>query len=110
MKLTMSGVTFSAAMVRSPSFSRSSSSTTTTMRPWRMSSTASSIVANWLCSSAMEPASNYSAIQLGQECRDDLGEAPGNDGRGGEGENPGGHDLSADAPAHGRDPPGGPPP
>jgi hypothetical protein len=33
MKLTISGVTFSAAMVRSPSFSRSSSSTTTRMRP-----------------------------------------------------------------------------
>src|SRR5664280_199546 len=37
MKLTISGVTFSAAMVRSPSFSRSSSSTTTTMRPARIS-------------------------------------------------------------------------
>src|SRR5207245_599587 len=45
MKLMASGVTLSAAMARSPSFSRSSSSTRTTMRPWRMSSTASSTVA-----------------------------------------------------------------
>src|ERR1035437_7476879 len=37
MKLMISGVTFSAAIVRSPSFSRSSSSTTTTMRPARIS-------------------------------------------------------------------------
>src|SRR5579863_10325549 len=41
MKLTISGVTFSAAIVRSPSFSRSSSSTTMMMRPARISSTAS---------------------------------------------------------------------
>ena len=40
-----SGVTNCAAIVRSPSFSRSSSSTTTTKRPARMSSIASSIVA-----------------------------------------------------------------
>ena len=40
MKLIASGVTFSAASVRSPSFSRSSSSTTTIMRPARISSTA----------------------------------------------------------------------
>src|ERR1039458_655739 len=43
MKLTISGVTFSAAMVRSPSFSRSSSSTTTRTRPARISSIASGI-------------------------------------------------------------------
>ena len=43
MKLTASGVTLSAAIRRSPSFSRSSSSTTTRMRPARISSTASSI-------------------------------------------------------------------
>jgi len=47
------GVIFSAAMARSPSFSRSSSSTRTTMRPWRISSTASSTVANILDSSLM---------------------------------------------------------
>jgi hypothetical protein len=40
------GVTNCAAAVRSPSFSRSASSTTTTKRPERMSSIASSIVAN----------------------------------------------------------------
>src|ERR1700722_6381291 len=40
MKLMASGVTNSAARVRSPSFSRSSSSTTTTMRPARISAKA----------------------------------------------------------------------
>jgi hypothetical protein len=48
MKLTASGVTNCAAIVRSPSFSRSSSSTTTTKRPARISSIASSIPANGL--------------------------------------------------------------
>ena len=38
MKLMASGVTFSAAITRSPSFSRSSSSTRMTIRPLRMSS------------------------------------------------------------------------
>ena len=42
MKLTASGVTFSAANTRSPSFSRCSSSTTMTIRPWRISSIACS--------------------------------------------------------------------
>ncbi len=37
-KVISSGVTASAAMIRSPSFSRSSSSIRITMRPWRMSS------------------------------------------------------------------------
>src|SRR5207253_1424160 len=46
MKLMTSGVTFSAAMVRSPSFSRSSSSTTMIIRPSRRASTAASIGAN----------------------------------------------------------------
>src|SRR5438105_2346695 len=46
MKLIASGVTFSAAIVRSPSFSRSASSTTMTMRPARISSIAFSIDAN----------------------------------------------------------------
>ena len=45
MKLIASGVTNWAAMVRSPSFSRVSSSQTTTILPWRMSSIASSIEA-----------------------------------------------------------------
>src|SRR5262245_16097742 len=43
MKLIASGVTFSAAIVRSPSFSRSSSSTTMTISPRPMASTASSM-------------------------------------------------------------------
>ena len=45
MKLTASGVANRAAQTRSPSFSRSGSSTTTTIFPLRMSSTASSIEA-----------------------------------------------------------------
>jgi hypothetical protein len=46
MKLIASGVANWAANVRSPSFSRSSASQTTTIRPARMSSIASSIVLN----------------------------------------------------------------
>src|SRR2546422_2015872 len=46
MKLIASGVTFSAAIMRSPSFSRSSSSTMMMMRPSWISAMASSIVAN----------------------------------------------------------------
>src|SRR3954452_24730154 len=46
MKLMSSAVTNSAAMTRSPSFSRSSSSTTTTILPAAMSSRASSMVEN----------------------------------------------------------------
>ncbi len=45
MKLMASGVTNWAAMVRSPSFSRSSSSTTTSIRPPRISSIACGMVA-----------------------------------------------------------------
>ena len=48
MKLTASGVANCAAITRSPSFSRSSPSQTTTMRPRRISSIASSIVAKGL--------------------------------------------------------------
>src|SRR5512139_3712549 len=44
MKLIASAVTFSAAIVRSPSFSRSSSSTTTIIFPARMSSITSDTV------------------------------------------------------------------
>ena len=46
MKLIASGVANCAASVRSPSFSRSSASQTTTIRPARTSSIASSIVLN----------------------------------------------------------------
>ena len=53
MKLTASGVTNWAAIVRSPSFSRSSSSTTTTNRPARISSIACSIVAKGLVSGSV---------------------------------------------------------
>ena len=49
MKLMVSGVTFSAARVRSPSFSRSSSSTTTIMRPARISSMAVRTSVNGEC-------------------------------------------------------------
>ena len=52
MKLIASGVANWAASVRSPSFSRSSSSQTTTIRPARMSSIASSTVANLLIAPA----------------------------------------------------------
>jgi hypothetical protein len=48
MKLMASGVIFSAAIVRSPSFSRFASSTTMTILPARIDSTASSIDANGL--------------------------------------------------------------
>jgi hypothetical protein len=48
MKLIASGVVNCAAMVRSPSFSRSSASQTTTIRPARTSSSASSTVLNGL--------------------------------------------------------------
>src|SRR5712692_6868166 len=46
MKLIASGVTFSAAIIRSPSFSRSASSTMMIILPWRTASTVSSIRAN----------------------------------------------------------------
>src|SRR6056297_3946436 len=46
MKLISAGRTMLAAMIRSPSFSRSSSSSMTTMRPWRMSSRIVSIASN----------------------------------------------------------------
>src|SRR4051794_22341305 len=50
MKLIASGVVNCAAIVRSPSFSRSSASQTTTILPARMSSSASSIVLKVACS------------------------------------------------------------
>src|SRR6476646_4981684 len=59
MKLMISGVTFSAAIVRSPSFSRSSSSTTTRMRPARISSIASGTemndIASWCHNETVKP-------------------------------------------------------
>src|SRR5919204_4904479 len=52
MKLIASGVANCAASVRSPSFSRVSSSQTTTIRPRRIASIASSMEANGLCASS----------------------------------------------------------
>ena len=46
MKLTISGVTFSAAQMKSPSFSRSSASMTMTISPRPMASTAASMLDN----------------------------------------------------------------
>src|SRR3712207_4520438 len=54
MKLMSSGVTSSAAMVRSPSFSRSSSSQTMTILPACMSSTISSIGLNGIFDAPLE--------------------------------------------------------
>src|SRR5579885_1940764 len=61
MKLMASGVTHCAAMVRSPSFSRSSSSTTINIRPARKSSSASGIVANDISSRILNPAAGRRA-------------------------------------------------
>ena len=58
MKFMASGVANCAAIVRSPSFSRSSSSQTTTILPSRMSSSASSIVANGLCFVELMPSAS----------------------------------------------------
>src|SRR5258708_28798436 len=75
MKLMISGVTFSAAIVRSPSFSRSSSSTTTTIFPSRMSSIASGMLVNGIMgpqarsarSAGALPARPLAAAARGQE-------------------------------------------
>ncbi len=57
MKFIASGVTFSAAITMSPSFSLSASSTTTTIFPSLISSIASSMVFNFsmLCSFIVQP-------------------------------------------------------
>src|SRR5438045_1262456 len=52
MKLTSSGVAAWAAITKSPSFSRSASSTTITILPARISSTASPIESNATCTVA----------------------------------------------------------
>ncbi len=49
MKFTAAGVTFSAAMQRSPSFSRSSSSVRMTMRPARIATSAASTRSTACC-------------------------------------------------------------
>src|SRR6266480_2582940 len=67
MKLTMSGVAFSAAVTRSPSFSRSASSVTITIRPLATSLMTSSIVSNCnACSASIITADTItSAAALG---------------------------------------------
>ena len=64
MKLIASGVANWAAIVRSPSFSRSSSSQTTTIRPRRISSIASSIDENarWISAGSSELSVTCSGI------------------------------------------------
>ena len=67
MKLMASALTYSAAMHRSPSFSRSGESTTTTMRPALISSIASSMLQKGDGSSLMR--------FLGEQGREPVGPA-----------------------------------
>ena len=55
MKLTISGVTFSAAQMKSPSFSRSSASTTMTTSPRPIASIAASMVEKFLLTVELTP-------------------------------------------------------
>src|SRR5512140_2288201 len=71
MKLMASGVTHWAAMVRSPSFSRSSSSTTTSIFPWRNSSIASGMGLNGI---GLLPAGGPLEPARGQQPLDVLGD------------------------------------
>src|SRR3989338_2237203 len=98
MKLICSGVIFSAATVRSPSFSRSSSSTTMIIRPWRISSTASSIEANWTWFWLMAAW----GLILPQQGRGEVVEQRAQSGGAGDGQDPGPHDAVRDPPAHRR--------
>src|ERR687885_309989 len=66
MKLTASGVTFSAAMTRSPSFSRSASSTTTTMPPLAMTARASATGAKGVRSATVAHLRDRSPVDSGQ--------------------------------------------
>src|SRR5262245_53790946 len=67
MKLIASGVTFSAAMHRSPSFSRSSSSTRITIFPTRMSASAPSTEATaaWMSGGLRRTGSLVGALDMG---------------------------------------------
>ena len=77
MKLMAFGVAFSAAMTRSPSFSRSASSVTITILPAAISRTTSSIVSNSRVTGtsaiirlpSLPPRSWASAYDLGNRCR-----------------------------------------
>ena len=71
MKLTASGVTQLAAMVRSPSFSRSSSSTTRTISPRRMRFRASSMVANGSSVTLLRGAARVEPVRSGAGQGDD---------------------------------------
>src|SRR3972149_11291499 len=104
MKLICSGVIFSAATVRSPSFSRSSSSTTMIIRPWRISSTASSMVANWTWFWLMAAW----GLILPQQGRREVVEQRAQGGGAGDGQDPRPHDAARDPPAHRRQPMAGP--
>src|SRR5919199_853702 len=66
MKLMSSAVTSSAAMVRSPSFSRSSSSHTMTILPCLMSSTISSMGLNGIFSTPLEGRNSLCQARLEQ--------------------------------------------
>ena len=66
MKLMSSGRTICAAMTRSPSFSRSSSSRITTMRPARMSSRISGMVLKGMGGSVAMVTSPWEKVQKGQ--------------------------------------------
>src|SRR5438132_9637209 len=73
MKLTASGVANCAAIVRSPSFSRSAASTTTTNLPSRMSSLASSMVAKALRSCTFIGSNRIPVQQPLDVFREDVG-------------------------------------
>src|SRR4029077_18734853 len=95
MKLIASGVTFSAAIARSPSFSRSSSSTRTIIRPCRISSTASSTVANGGLCSLISP----------HPFQKQLIKSRAHQPRARNRKDPGPHNPFGHAPAHGGQPP-----
>src|SRR5690348_9938741 len=100
MKLTASGVIFSAAIVRSPSFSRSSSSTSTIIRPWRISSRASSTLANGEFGSGIRsPAQD--PLPLVYQMHEDVKKDRAHDAGAGNRQHPGPDDAARDSPAYG---------
>src|SRR5207237_2804653 len=110
MKLMASGVTISAARVRSPSFSRSSSSTTTSMRPARISARAVATSVNggvglMVPSMLAESQPILSAQRCGvlsgrvEEAQPPIAER-GHDSRGGNSHYPGPDDALSYSPAH----------
>src|SRR5947209_1531882 len=102
MKLIASGVTFSAASVRSPSFSRSSSSTTIIMRPARNSSSA---VGTSVKGGSADIHQDCSAASgSGDDQVHDPEQQRGDGGGGRNGKDPGPQDACGHAPAHGGEP------